>query len=68
MKKSFLGIEHPLLTCMVQADNPQRIRELIDLSLPEGAEAFGMQLCRLQPEYKKPEIYKEIKDLQEKSE
>ena len=45
---------------MVQADNPERIKELIDLSLPEGAEAFGMQFCRMKAEYRSPKIYKEL--------
>ena len=36
MKKSFLTYEKPLLTVMVQADNPARVEELIDKSLPEG--------------------------------
>ena len=58
--KTFLTYERPLLTCMVQADNPDRIKELIDLSRPEGAEAFGMQLCRLKPEFRRPEIYREL--------
>ena len=45
---------------MVQADNPDRIKELIDLSLPEGAEAFGMQFCRMKPEYRNKETYKKL--------
>ena len=45
---------------MVQADNPDRIKYLVEKSLPEGAEAFGMQLCKMKPEYRKPEIYREL--------
>ena len=60
MKKTFLTYEKPLLTCMVQARTPQRIKELIDASLPEGAEAFGMQFCRLEEEYRTKETYKEL--------
>lgn len=60
MKPTFLSNEKPLLTCMVQADNPDRVRELMTLSLPEGAEAFGMQFCRMKPEYRKPETYQEL--------
>ena len=30
-----------ILTVMVQADNPQRIKELMDKSAPDGAEAFS---------------------------
>ena len=44
MKRTFLNYEKPLLTCMVQADTPERIKELVEKSLPEGAEAFGMQV------------------------
>ena len=59
-KRSFLNYERPLLTCMVQADNPDRIKELINASLPEGAEAFGMQFCRLKPEYRTETVYREL--------
>ncbi|MBR5601685.1 MAG: type I 3-dehydroquinate dehydratase [Clostridia bacterium] len=58
MKHTFLNHEKPLLTCMVQATTPQRIKELIDTSLPEGAEAFGMQFCRLEQEYRTKDTYK----------
>ena len=60
MKKTFLTYEKPLLTCMVQADNPARIEELIDCSLPEGADAFGMQFCRLKSEYRNRDTYKRL--------
>ena len=30
MKKTFLNKEKPTITAMVQADNPDRIKELID--------------------------------------
>lgn len=59
-KPTFLTYNKPLLCCMVQAETPDRINELIALSLPEGAEAFGMQLCRLKPEFRRPEIYREL--------
>ena len=57
-KRTFLTYEKPLITCMVQAETPERIKELITLS--DGAEAFGMQICRLAPEYRKKEIYREL--------
>lgn len=60
MKPTFLKYEKPLLTVMVQAKTPERIKELIDKSLPEGAEAFGMQLEKLLPEYRTPETYREL--------
>jgi len=47
---------------MVQADNPERIIELMDKSLPEGAEAFGMQFCQMKKEYRNCETYKRLFD------
>lgn len=58
--KTFLTYERPLLTCMVQADNPDRIKELIDLARPEGAEAFGMQFCKMKEEYRNKKTYKDL--------
>ena len=60
MKPTFLSYEKPLLTVMVQADNPDRVEELIDASRPEGAEAFGMQLCRMKAEYRTRETYERL--------
>ena len=59
-KPTFLTYEKPLLTCMVQATTPERIKELVTLSIPEGAEAFGMQFCRMQEEYRTPEVYRDL--------
>ena len=60
MKRTFLNYDKATLTTMVQAESPQRIKELIDKSIPEGAEAFGMQIERLLPEYRNAEVYKDI--------
>lgn len=60
MKKTFLEYDKATLTVMVQADNPDRIKELMDKSMLNGAEAFGMQFERLEPEYKKIEVYQEL--------
>lgn len=59
-KKSFLSYEKPLLTCMVQANDPDRIKALIDASIPEGAEAIGMQFCSLKAEYRNEKTYREL--------
>ena len=59
-KPTFLTYEKPLLVCMVQADDPARVRELVDHSLPEGAEAFGMQICRLKEEYRNEKVYRAL--------
>ena len=58
--RTFLNYEKPLLTCMVQADNPDRIKALIDASIPEGAEAIGMQFCKLKSEYRNEKTYREL--------
>ena len=60
MKKTFLKYDKALLTVMVQADNPDRIKELIDLSRPEGAEAFGMQFCKMKEKYRNKKTYREL--------
>ena len=54
----FLNYEKPVLTCMVQAHTAERVKELIDLSLPEGAEAFGMQFCRMRAGTERPKSIK----------
>ena len=59
-KATFLESKKPLLTSMVQADNPDRIKELTDASVAEGADAIGMQFCQLKSEYRNKEIYKEL--------
>ena len=47
MAKSFLNSEKSLLTAMVQAKDPVRLKYLMDKCREEGAEAFGMQCERL---------------------
>lgn len=58
--KSFLGKDKATITVMVQAKTPDRIKELMDKSVPEGAESFGMQFEQLLPEYRNAEVYKEL--------
>lgn len=60
MKYDFLNFEKATLTVMVQADNPTRIKELMDKSLPAGAEAFGIQFEQMLPEYRTPEVYRDL--------
>ena len=66
MKPTFLTYEKPLLTVMVQAADPDRIEELINKSLPEGAEAFGMQFCKMKKEYRNRDTYKKLFSLCDK--
>ena len=60
MRSTFFTYDKALLTVMVQADNPARIKELIDKSIPEGAEAFGMQFEQMKSEYRTKEIYMDL--------
>ena len=59
-KATFLQYEKPLLVSMLQAKTPTRIEELMQASLLEGAEAFGMQFCQLQAEYRNANTYKTL--------
>ena len=56
----YLRGKSALLTVMVQADNPERVEQLVDLALPQGAEAFGMQFCRMKPEYQNEQTYRRL--------
>lgn len=60
MKHTFFDNDKATLTVMVQAESPDRIKELIDKSIPEGAEAFGMQFEQMLPEYRKREVYQDL--------
>ena len=60
MKKSFLNCDSPLLTVMLQCEYPEvaigRIRNANML----GADAYGLQIESLKPEYQNPETLKRI--------
>lgn len=60
MRNAFFEGNKAVLTTMVQADNPERIKQLIDKSLPMGAEAFGMQFEQMKSEYRRKEVYGEL--------
>ena len=59
-KRTFFDNEKATLTCMVQADNPDRIKELMKKSALRGAEAFGIQFEQMKGEYRNAEVYKEL--------
>ena len=60
MKYDFLNCEKATLTVMVQANNPERIKHLMDKAIPAGAEAFGIQFEQMLPEYRTPEVYRDL--------
>lgn len=62
MKPTFLKYEKPIITAMVQADNPGRVKQLMKACADDGAEAFGMQFCRMKKEFRTPEIYRDLFD------
>ena len=49
-----------MLVSMVQAYTPERVLELMELSRPDGAEAFGMQFCRMKEQYKNKDTFKKL--------
>jgi len=59
-KSTFLKYEKPIITAMVQASSPDRIEELVRLSAEDGAEAFGMQFCRVKAEYRNADTYERL--------
>lgn len=60
MKNSFLNSATPMLTVMLQCEYPEvaigRIKKANEL----GADAYGLQIESLKPEYHNPETYKKI--------
>lgn len=60
MAGRFLDTDKAMLTVMVQADTPDRVKELMDKAMPEGAEAFGIQLEQMQLCYQTKEVYKDL--------
>ena len=59
-KQTFFNNDKATLTVMVQADNPDRIKELMDKSVSEGAKAFGIQFEQMESRYRNKENYKEL--------
>ncbi|MBP3315886.1 MAG: type I 3-dehydroquinate dehydratase [Clostridia bacterium] len=60
MKRRFLTKDEPMLVSMLQAYTPERVLELMEHSRAEGADAFGMQFCRMKKEYRARETYKRL--------
>lgn len=59
-KASFLNPDRPFLTVMVQASTPAEAECIIADALYDGADAFGIQLCNLLPEYRSEETLRRI--------
>ena len=62
MKPTFLGHEKPLLTVMIITETAESAIGTIRKAIPEGADAFGIQTCRLRKEYRNEEAMRRIFD------
>ena len=60
MKRSFTNSETALLTVMLQCATPEMAIGRIRGALCEGGEAFGLQAESLEPQYQKPEVYRQL--------
>ena len=60
MKKSFLNHSNPLLTVMLQCETPEVVISRIRNANCLGADAYGLQVESLKPEYHNSDTYKRI--------
>ena len=60
MEKTFLGRERALLTVILQCETPEVAIGRIRNALYQGADAFGLQVESLKPEYHNPETIRRI--------
>ena len=60
MKPSFLNHSKPLLTCMIQCSDPAAIISTVRNATYDGADAFGLQLCKLPEELRNQETVQSI--------
>ena len=60
MKKTYAGQTEPFITVMVQANSADDTIALIERAIPAGAEALGIQTCRLPREEQNPATYRRI--------
>ena len=59
-KPTFLNYEKPLLCAMIQCHTPDECIEKIKRSIDGGAEALGIQLCKLEKKYRTENELKRI--------
>ena len=60
MKKTFLNHQRPLLTVMLECETPELAIKRIRNANALGADAYGLQIESLKPEYHNAETYKRI--------
>ena len=59
MRKFLQGTKPPLVV-MIQFRTPDEAIDTMKKALDEGAEAFGVQICKFLPEYRTQETYKKV--------
>lgn len=62
MSATFLKYDKPLLTAMIQCSTAEECIAKIKASIADGADALGIQLCRLKKEFRTKESLKHIFD------
>lgn len=60
MKPTFLKYDKPLLTVILQCETPETVIGRVRNSLQLGAEAYGLQVESLKPEYHNSDTYRRI--------
>ena len=60
MNGAFLKQTGPLLTVMMQCANPETVIYRVRNALAQGADAFGLQVESLKPEFRTDEVYERI--------
>lgn len=60
MKPTYAGQNKPFITVMVQANSADNVISLINRAIPAGAEAVGIQTCRLPREEQNIDTYRRI--------
>jgi len=60
MNPTFLKHSRPLLTTMIQVQNPDDAIVAVRNALFDGADAFGFQICQFDPQYRTEETYKTV--------
>lgn len=59
-KPTFLNQNKPLITCMIQAVTPNEAIAGIRNAALDGADAFGFQMCKMDPQYRTEDGLKSI--------
>ena len=60
MNRAFLQERGPLLTVMMQCAAPETVIYRVRNGLAQGAEAFGLQVESMKPEFKTEEVFKRL--------